>query len=101
MDLGRGPLRRSGTAQTGGRSSTERFSQKPAPPVFTFSSDKLSEAEVIRRARDGDPAMFECLYQLHSRRVYAVCLRMLRDSTEAENLTQEAFMLVIRKIHAR
>jgi RNA polymerase sigma-70 factor (ECF subfamily) len=81
------------------RSSCERFSQKAAPPVFTFSSDKLSEAEVIRRARDGDLAMFECLYRLHSRRVYAVCLRMLGDSAEAEDLTQEAFMLVIRKIH--
>jgi RNA polymerase sigma-70 factor (ECF subfamily) len=82
-----------------GRSGTERFSQKATPQVFTFSSDKLSEAEVIRRARNGDSAMFEYLYRLHSRRVYAVCLRMLGDSAEAEDLAQEAFMLVIRKIH--
>jgi RNA polymerase sigma-70 factor (ECF subfamily) len=81
-----------------GRSSRERFSHKAAPPVFTFSSDKLSEAEVIQRARGGDSAMFEHLYRLHSRRVFALCLRMLGDSAEAEDLTQEAFLLVIRKI---
>src|SRR5207253_2608330 len=31
-------------------------------------------------------------------RVYALCLRMVRDSIEAEDLTQEAFMQVFRKL---
>jgi RNA polymerase sigma-70 factor (ECF subfamily) len=31
--------------------------------------------------------------------VYAVCLRMVGDATEAEDLTQEAFLLLFRKIH--
>ena len=43
--------------------------------------------------------MFEQLYRRHSRRVYAVCVRMVKDPTEAEDLTQEAFMLLYRKIH--
>ena len=43
--------------------------------------------------------MFEQLYRRHSRRVYTVCVRMVKDPTEAEDLTQEAFMLVLRKIH--
>jgi RNA polymerase sigma-70 factor (ECF subfamily) len=59
----------------------------------------LTEAEIIKRAQNGDHAMFEQLYRLHSRRVYAVCVRMVKDPIEAEDLTQEAFMLLYRKIH--
>jgi RNA polymerase sigma-70 factor (ECF subfamily) len=81
------------------RSTTECISKKAAPPASTIGSDKLSEARTIQRAREGDPAAFEYLYRLHSRRVYAVCLRMVGNITEAEDLTQEAFLLLFRKIH--
>jgi RNA polymerase sigma-70 factor (ECF subfamily) len=55
--------------------------------------------ETIRLAQQGDAAAFEALYQLHSRRVYSLCLRMIGDPVEAEDLTQEAFMQLFRKIH--
>jgi RNA polymerase sigma-70 factor (ECF subfamily) len=83
----------------GARPSTECISRKAAPPVSTIASDKLNEAEAIERARNGDRAAFEYLYRSHSRRVYAVCLRMVGNTTEAEDLTQEAFLLLFRKIH--
>jgi RNA polymerase sigma-70 factor (ECF subfamily) len=82
------------------RPSADCISKKPAPPVFPIASDKLSEAEAIQRARDGDRTVFEYLYLLHSRRVYAVCLRMVGNTADAEDLTQEAFLLLFRKIHA-
>jgi RNA polymerase sigma-70 factor (ECF subfamily) len=82
----------------GARLSTECISKKAAPPVSTIGSDKLSEAKAVQRAREGDPAAFEYLYRSHSRRVYAVCLRMVGNTTEAEDLTQEAFLLLFRKI---
>jgi RNA polymerase sigma-70 factor (ECF subfamily) len=81
------------------RPSTECISKKAAPPVSTVASEKLSEAEAIRRARNGDRSVFEYLYRLHSRRVYALCLRMVGNIAEAEDLTQEAFLLLLRKIH--
>jgi len=81
------------------RPSTQCISKKAAPPVSPIESENLSEAEAIRRAREGDPAAFEYLYRSHSRRVYAVCLRMVGNTTEAEDLTQEAFLLLFRKIH--
>jgi RNA polymerase sigma-70 factor (ECF subfamily) len=81
------------------RPSTECISKKAAPPVSTTGSDKLSEARAIQRAREGDPEAFEYLYCSHGRRVYAVCLRMVGNTTEAEDLTQEAFLLLFRKIH--
>jgi len=60
---------------------------------------ELSEPEAIRLAQQGDPAAFERIYQLHSRRVYALCLRMVGNTTEAEDLTQEAFLQLFRKVH--
>jgi RNA polymerase sigma-70 factor (ECF subfamily) len=80
-------------------SNSECIPKKAAPPVFPVGSGELSEAEAIRRAREGDRTAFEYLYCLHSRRVYAVCLRMVGNSAEAEDLTQEAFLLLLRKIH--
>src|ERR1700731_1661998 len=81
------------------RSSSEHALRKAAPPISITDNNNLTEAEIIRRAQNGDEAMFEQLYRLHSRRVYAVCVRMVKDPAEAEDLTQEAFLLLFRKIH--
>ncbi len=69
-----------------------------ARPRRTDASE-LTEPEAIRLAQQGDAAAFERIYRLHSRRVYALCLRMVGNTTEAEDLTQEAFLQVFRKIH--
>jgi len=61
--------------------------------------DAASLKEAIRLAQQGDDAAFEIIYQMHSRRVYALCLRMVGDPVEAEDLTQEAFLQLFRKIH--
>src|SRR5258707_9459194 len=53
----------------------------------------------IRRAQRGDAAAFEDLYRQHSRRVYGLCLRMVSDPFEAEDLAQEAFLQLFRKIY--
>jgi len=60
--------------------------------------DKLSEAEAIERAKQGDAEAFETLYRLHKRRVYSLCLRMTTNTAAAEDLTQEAFLQLFRKI---
>ncbi|MBI4466161.1 MAG: sigma-70 family RNA polymerase sigma factor [Acidobacteria bacterium] len=59
---------------------------------------ELPEATAIRRAQQGDAAAFERLYQLHKGRVYSLCLRMLGNPAEAEDMTQEAFLQLFRKI---
>jgi RNA polymerase sigma-70 factor, ECF subfamily len=61
-------------------------------------SDELSEAEAIERAKQGDAQAFESLYDRHKRRVYSLCLRMTANTAEAEDLTQEAFLQLYRKI---
>ena len=58
----------------------------------------LSEAEAIDGAKKGDARSFEALYDLHKRRVYSLCLRMTGNVAEAEDLTQEAFLQLYRKV---
>ena len=58
----------------------------------------MTEAEAIRLAQAGDAAAFEFLYQMHGRRVYALCLRMVNNPADAEDLMQEAFLQLFRKI---
>ena len=45
-----------------------------------------------------DMAAFEKLYERHNRRVYSLCLRMTQNAAEAEDLAQEAFIQLFRKI---
>lgn len=58
----------------------------------------ITEAEAIERAKNGDAYAFELLYAMHKRRVYSLCLRMVGNTAEAEDLAQEAFLQLFRKI---
>src|SRR5882757_10679984 len=62
------------------------------------SAAKWNENEAIARAQEGDGAAFECLYKAHCKHVYSLCLRMLRSISEAEDLTQQVFLQLFRKI---
>jgi RNA polymerase sigma-70 factor, ECF subfamily len=59
---------------------------------------ELNDADVVRLAQQGDTGAFERIYRLHSRKVYNLCLRMTGDRTEAEDLTQDVFLQLLRKI---
>jgi len=41
---------------------------------------------------------FEEIFQLHHRRIYTLCLRMIGNAAEAEDLTQDVFVQVFRKL---
>ncbi|MGB9335496.1 MAG: RNA polymerase sigma factor [Candidatus Acidiferrales bacterium] len=56
------------------------------------------DAELIARAQRGEEQAFEAIYHAHKRKVYYLCLRMIGNTAEAEELMQEAFMQVFRKI---
>jgi len=61
-------------------------------------SSEFNEAGAIERAKQGDAGAFQELYDRHKRRVYSLCLRMTANTAEAEDLTQEAFLQLYRKI---
>ncbi len=54
--------------------------------------------ELVQRAGAGDTAAFEQLYRQHCGRVHAVCLRLTRDPSLAEDCTQEAFIRAWRSL---
>lgn len=57
-----------------------------------------NDRDLARRASEGDMAAFEEIYSRHHRRVYSICLRMLQNASEAEDLTQDVFIQLYRKI---
>jgi len=54
--------------------------------------------KVEPNAQSHQAQSFEEVFRLHRRRVYSICLRMTGNSTEAEDLTQDVFVLVFRKL---
>ncbi len=57
-----------------------------------------TEPELIARAPRGEEEAFAALFEAHKRRVYSLCLRMTGNTAEAEDLAQEAFLQLFRKI---
>jgi RNA polymerase sigma-70 factor (ECF subfamily) len=57
-----------------------------------------SDFDLAQAAAGGNMAAFEEIYQRHHRRVYSICLRMLQNAFEAEDLTQDVFIQLYRKI---
>jgi len=55
-------------------------------------------SDAVRRAQQGDADAFASLFHAHKARIYSVCLRMTNNTAEAEDLTQDAFMQVFRKL---
>jgi RNA polymerase sigma-70 factor (ECF subfamily) len=55
--------------------------------------------DLVRRAQLGDPEAFARIYAAHRRRVYSLCVRMVHNREDAEDLMQEAFLQVFRKLH--
>ena len=56
------------------------------------------DRDLALAAATGDADSFEQLYQRHHRRVYSLCLRMTQNVSEAEDLTQEVFIQLYRKV---
>jgi RNA polymerase sigma-70 factor, ECF subfamily len=81
----------------------------PEPQTFRVKANRLfrkkaivladmTEGEVIAKAKAGDAECFEALYTGHKRRVFCLCLRMTGNHAQAEDLTQEVFLQLYRKI---
>lgn len=68
------------------------------PEFVEDISEASSDLTLAQSAAKGNMFAFEELYNRHHRRVYSLCLRMLQNTHEAEDLTQEVFIQLYRKI---
>jgi RNA polymerase sigma-70 factor (ECF subfamily) len=57
-----------------------------------------SDSIMVKSAQRGDIEAMSWLYDKYRRRIYNLCLRMLRDQADAEDLTQDVFVQLFRKI---
>ena len=72
--------------------------REPALEAISTPPQLSPDAEILARAQAGDRHAFAHLYSLQKRRIYSLCLRMVGNVAEAEDLTQEAFLQLHRKI---
>lgn len=79
-------------------STAEAILTSTAVAPREFSPVRASDFALAQRAAQGDMQAFEELFRLHRRLVYGLCLRMTQDVAEAEDVTQEVFVLLFRKI---
>jgi len=70
----------------------------PTAVIETNPAVPTADASLVSRAISGDRDAFATLFDLHKRKVYSLCLRMTGDVVEAEDLTQDVFIQVFRKI---
>ena len=56
------------------------------------------DTELIDKIRSGDQAAFKKLFDTYHKSVFRLCLRVLRDSQEAEDMTQDVFLKVFLQI---
>ncbi len=59
---------------------------------------KETDFELAQKTAGGNIAAFELIYERYHRRTFSLCLRMTNNTTEAEDLTQEVFIQLFRKI---
>jgi RNA polymerase sigma-70 factor (ECF subfamily) len=59
----------------------------------------VDEAELVARARAGEPAAERALYEAHVDRVYRLAFRIAGDDDLARDLTQETFVRAFERLH--
>jgi RNA polymerase sigma-70 factor, ECF subfamily len=97
MDLtSAGAIEQSATIETEGSTSSVSVYFSPAEPAALTGTE--SDFELAQKTAHGNIAAFELIYERYHRRTYSLCLRMTNNTTEAEDLTQEVFIQLFRKI---
>jgi RNA polymerase sigma-70 factor (ECF subfamily) len=71
---------------------------KRAEPATKTAPIRSHDFDLTQRAAKGDMEAFEEIYRRHHRLVYGLCLRMTQNVAEAEDITQEIFITLFRKV---
>lgn len=57
-----------------------------------------TDYELTQRASEGDMEAFELIYQKYNRRVFSLCLRVTQNVSTSEDLAQEVFIQLFKRI---
>jgi RNA polymerase sigma-70 factor (ECF subfamily) len=75
-----------------------RCKESVAKNGLNSTAQSSMDAELVRRALEGNEDAFAALFNGYRTKVYSLCLRMTSNAAEAEELTQDAFLQVFRKL---
>jgi RNA polymerase sigma-70 factor, ECF subfamily len=70
----------------------------PVAPVFESSPEADVDRALVERVQKGDKRAFDLLVIKYQHRVLAVVNRFVRDSTEAQDVAQDAFIKAYRAL---
>jgi RNA polymerase sigma-70 factor (ECF subfamily) len=88
------PLQRNGRPATLMSMETSASSQTAEAPITT-----LSDADIVKRVRAGDCALFEILMRRHNQRLYRTARAVLKDEDEVEDVMQQAYINAFTHLH--
>jgi RNA polymerase sigma-70 factor (ECF subfamily) len=63
-----------------------------------MGTEETDDSALVAATIDGDVDSFEALYRRHSGRVYGLCIRLARNSADAQDCTQETFIKAWRQL---
>jgi len=89
-----------GRLQSDQRRATYVEEARKARVAGTQTGDNRTDAALVARLRGGDQSAMADLYDLYSSVVYGVALRVLGDTTAAEDVLQEIFLQLWRRPQA-
>ncbi len=67
------------------------------PAAVDGETDQFRLTSALQRVADGDKASLKRVYDQTSAKLFGVCLRILRDRAEAEDVLQEVYLVVWRR----
>lgn len=67
---------------------------------MTTRPPKWRTHQLIERARKGDTTAFGAIYLYHKSDVFRLCLRLTNNAADSEDLTQDVFLQVFRKLES-
>ncbi len=84
-----------------GRERPPSRGQQYASPIVgdTAFSDAVGDHELVVAAQGGDRAAMEALLRRHHDRIWAVCRRLAGNDADAADATQEAMLLIVRRLN--
>ncbi len=78
------------------------MSLHPAADVIVLPvsgrSERTSDAELVRRGRDGDSWAHEMIYRRYAALVGTTARRLLRDASDVDDVVQETFLIAFEKL---
>ena len=97
MDLTTATMDSDAVAFSGKEKAGHVGALSPASEQAEPVSADAPDYELTQKSSKGNIAAFELLYERYHRRTFSLCLRMTKNKTEAEDLTQEVFIQLFRK----